>query len=221
MTLPAARALAVFAAARDWMAADPHVQDPATGGYRVESIYLDTPHFDCFRPRGPVALPKYRIRRYGACCEHVFLEEKVRRGLSVWKRRVASTQAALEDLVAGVPAQRPDVAWYLERMRMLDLRATLLLVYERRALVGAQGERFTVDERLRASPLADGRPDFAPESPARSLGAECVVEIKFHGAPSPLVQRLFELVQQDPTPYSKYRHGVQVLGIAPARDRSP
>jgi hypothetical protein len=255
--LDQARACELFAAARERMRPDPHARDAASCSYPVESIYLDTPGLDCFEAQGLVDLPKYRARRYGPGSE-TFLEEKLRRDLLVWKRRIpvpGRDVAWLLDVAADArapghaPAQRPSpdnaghepapvdplappggstgpcvvkdpgVDWFQRKLLMLQLRPTLLVAYERRALVGQQGERVTLDLALRATTLA-GRADFAPAGVPRAIGDGAVLEIKYDGEATPLVAWLFDLVDRDPAPFSKYRLGILACGGQALRERS-
>jgi hypothetical protein len=57
-----AERLIAWAKAR--LAPDPH-GDPVTGGYRVTTVYLDTPGLDIFRRSPGFGTSKYRLRRYG------------------------------------------------------------------------------------------------------------------------------------------------------------
>ena len=105
------------------------------------------------------------------------------------------------------------VRWYETRMQVLRLRASLLLGYERQALVGPGGERLTFDRELVAAPVEAEALAFAGSGPARRLGEAVVFEIKFDGAPTELARRFRSLAQREPGANSKYRGAVQALGI--------
>ena len=215
--LPREAADQLFAEARKVMAPDPHVRGPSDCGYTVESLYLDTPALACFRQGGDGGLPKYRIRRYLPDSGAMFLEEKIRRGDLVWKRRVPSNA----NEVRGVPLEResdhgraaPGMAWYSARMKLLRLRPTLHIAYERRALSGPEGERLTLDNRMEASIASSGELDFPPAQPLTPFGTATVVEIKFTGAPTPLALQLRELAAAEPAANSKYRTGAEAVGL--------
>src|SRR5205814_5550277 len=66
--------------ARIHLAPDPHA-DEAGDGYRVNSLYFDTPKLDVYQRNGSYGKSKYRVRRYGSE-PNIFLERKLKsRGL--------------------------------------------------------------------------------------------------------------------------------------------
>src|SRR4051794_24250852 len=63
--------------ASDFMEHDPHTDVSLNYGYRVRSIYFDTPQLDVFHKRGSFARGKYRIREY-LPAGILFLERKLK-----------------------------------------------------------------------------------------------------------------------------------------------
>ena len=79
---------------------DPHVEDPDDPKILIETLYLDTPELDSIPGGSGVQLPKHRLRRYdrkGA----IWIEEKLRRGDRVWKRRLPIPENSLEEVLVG------------------------------------------------------------------------------------------------------------------------
>ena len=54
----------------------------------ARGVSADTPYFASMQPKFSVSFPKYRIRSYDGRRDVLFVEEKLRRRNSVWKRRL-------------------------------------------------------------------------------------------------------------------------------------
>ncbi|MEZ6197315.1 MAG: polyphosphate polymerase domain-containing protein [Planctomycetota bacterium] len=205
-------AAAIAARAAGVLAPDPHVRD-ASRGYRVESLYFDTPEFDCLRRRGPDGLPRYRLRRYEDRDDPRFLEEKLRRGDLVWKRRLAVSPTEIAALDGPGPLERPPLEWFRRRFEGLALRPVLLVTYRRLAFVGAEGERLTIDLDLRTRP-----PEGAAEA---RLGTEeapedaAILEMKFMDETSRDARAMRDLHGGESIRFSKYARSVAALGLRP------
>src|SRR4051812_23610685 len=82
----------------DWparhLAADPHAGGSREDGYRVTSLYLDTPGLDVYHGRGSFGRAKYRLRRYDSGSS-LFLERKCKVKGRVRKRRTRVESAEL------------------------------------------------------------------------------------------------------------------------------
>ena len=156
--VPHEQADAALRLCRQDMQADPHAKSPDDAAYLVESLYFDTPELDCFRRRGADSLSKYRLRRYDGDDGTMFLEEKLRRENSVWKRRLRASLEEIRAIVLGTKTLGAEAEWFRHRFRVLDLRPQLLVSYRREALVGERGERLTIDRSihgLRPAPISD------------------------------------------------------------------
>src|SRR5215207_6074619 len=92
--VPDEKADQAIAWAREYLAPDPHV-DPALGdGYRISSLYLDTPALTVFHQIGPDGRRKYRVRRYGSE-SLLYLERKLKCDGRVRKYRSCIPEATL------------------------------------------------------------------------------------------------------------------------------
>ena len=155
----------------DWAAGrfepDPHTGPD--GSYLVVSLYFDTAAFDSFRRGGDGGWPKHRLRSYGSDPELRFLEEKLRRGDRVWKRRV---RCAPGDWPDGAPAgDEPGQLWFRRRWQRLGLRPVLHVTYRRVAFVSADGDRVTIDSDLACCAAApQGAVSLAAPGPTRAGG---------------------------------------------------
>jgi len=217
---------AVAAQVAEWAArhlsADPHAGGSREDGYRVTSLYLDTPGLDVYHGRGSFGRAKYRLRRYDSQ-PSLFLERKCKVKGRVRKRRtkVESGELALLDAPGGSPAWPG--RWFGRRVSARGLMPTCHISYERVARVGTSLNgpiRLTVDRDFlcrRASAfdlpdLSDGHVFFA------GLG---VVELKYRAAMPALFKALVRDLGLSPTPASKYRASVVGCGIGPGpRERT-
>ncbi len=206
--LDAQRATEIFQWAQARMAADPHARDPQDPIYTVESVYFDTPMLDCLRGRGPDRLPKYRARRYNGNGQSIFLEEKLRRQQQVWKRRLPCGPAELAAITRGPNSLEGAREWFRTRFRVLQLQPSLVVVYQRTALV-ASDERLTLDRCIEASRVADG--DFEGRGQPRRIVELDVLELKHPPARSKLMRKLAAMAGQAEA-CSKYARGMRAFG---------
>jgi hypothetical protein len=141
-----------------WLAPDPN--SPPDTGYRILSMYWDTPRLGFFweKIEGVKYRRKLRFRRYEGA-EGVFLEVKQREDRTLHKRRLRwpaeRIAAAFGDGRRGVDwglvADEPvavEAALLIERLR---LRPRMAVQYRRRAFFGAFDPelRITFDSRIR------------------------------------------------------------------------
>ena len=216
--IDAGRAAELFAWSRGRLDPDPHARDPELASYLVESVYFDTPRLDCFRRRGVDGLPKYRARRYDGVDREIFLEEKLRRENRVWKRRLGCGLGELGELTEGRATLAGDREWFRSRFRVLLLEPALLVRYSRRALVGENGLRVTLDQGISCRRLDGEGLDFESTRPATRLcGDEEILEIKFGGNRGALVDEILAMAGVEPSSCSKYGMGVVASGLASAR----
>jgi hypothetical protein len=211
---------AVAAQVAEWaarhLAADPHAGGSREDGYRVTSLYLDTPGLDVYHGRGSFGRAKYRLRRYDAQ-PSLFLERKCKVKGRVRKRRtrVESRELALLDATE-YPRAWPG-RWFGRRVSARGLLPTCHITYERVARVGSSLNgpiRLTVDRDFlcrRASAfdlphLSDGHVLFAGQG---------VVELKYRAAMPALFKALVRDLGLSPAPASKYRAGVEGCVIGP------
>lgn len=200
--------------AREHLPPDPHA-DPARGdGYRITTLYFDTPTLDVFHRFGPDRRRKYRLRRYGAE-SLVYLERKLKSDGRVRKFRSAIPEEEIA-LLNGGPAD-PDWSgdWFRRRLHARGLAPVCRITYDRVARVGELGgwtARLTVDRPL-ICVLADDLSMEAVSEGAPLLAGEAILELKF---PSVLPLAFKELLRElslAPGPVSKYRLALQAWGL--------
>ena len=198
--------------ARQRLAPDLHGDD---GRYRTTSLYCDTSNLDVYRRTKGHRRRKYRLRRYGDMTT-VFLERKNRQGDRVAKHRAG---VPIDDLayLAGVePADGWAGAWFLDRLRVRDLRPTCRIVYARTAFMGegsAAGLRLTIDRDLIGVPTRDW--DLSPVTDGKHLLPEAaILELKFRDTLPPMFRDLLALLPPDLGRVSKYRLCVRAWGLA-------
>jgi hypothetical protein len=207
--VPVEAAAAVEGWVAERLARDPH-SDPVRNGYRITSVYYDTPAFDVFHRRPGFDVHKYRVRRYGT--EPVAqLERKSKKDGRVWKCRATAPLAALDH-----PPAAWGVSWFAQELADLRLRPVCTVTYDRSAFVGAGPTgpvRVTFDrsavgrsaDGVSLAPVADGVP---------LLADEVVVEFKYLAALPPLFKEAIEVHRLAPTGLSKYRRCARTTGLA-------
>lgn len=208
---PAGRAEQVREWARRRMDADAHAQDG--DGYRIESLYFDTPSFEVYRRVGSYARAKFRVRRYDGA-EAVFLERKLKTRTVVAKRRSLVRLSELA-LLRDSDSWDWEGEWFRRRLESRGLQAVCAISYKRTARVGVErGEavRLTVDEGLQARPV-DGLEFGAPGRPLFGDGRQ-IVELKFTGEMPRLFKALLREIPLGRCAISKYRASARALGLA-------
>jgi hypothetical protein len=209
--IDAGRAAVITAWAREHLDPDPHADSRLGDGYRVNSLYLDTPQFDVFHRMDGFRQQKFRLRRYGRESLVWFEQKRKRKGL-VRKRRVSVPESDIASrLVLPVEAEW-DGTWFREKFDQQGLRPVCQVTYERFARIKATNEglmRLTIDDELTAR-LADGW--TVPAGPIEGvslLDEQRILELKFRGAMPIIFRRLIEDQQLQLTPFSKYRTSVE------------
>lgn len=206
----------VLAWARQQLAPDPNGDCANGDGYRVNSLYFDTPNLDVYQRNGSYSKTKYRVRRYGGE-PSIFLERKLKsRGL-VSKRRTRVPDPELHRL-----GTEPDPEWvgywFYRRLSVRQLVPRCQIRYDRVARLGMTAEgpiRLTVDRDVSAFPTTEYRVqeigDWIPLLPGR-----CILELKFRLVMPPLFKAMLEEMALTPQPVSKYRLSIQAFGLDPS-----
>lgn len=210
--LPAASAGVIESWARQRLRPDPHGRD---GVYHVTTVYLDTPLLDVFHRSAGYRRSKHRLRRYEAT-PFVFLEQKIRRGDRVRKRRSGVPQAELACLNGVQPLPGWAGEWFLRRLDFRQLQPTCRIAYDRTAFLGLVPEgpiRLTLDRNILGVP-AQGW-DVPPLYQGRPLlPGGILVEIKFPTSLPTIFRELLPLLPPSPARVSKYRLCVQAWDLA-------
>ncbi|MBI5757411.1 MAG: polyphosphate polymerase domain-containing protein [Planctomycetales bacterium] len=205
------RAREIMDWARNHLAPDPHAGSEAGDGYRVNSLYLDTPKFDVFHRTGFCGRRKYRLRRYDSE-PTVWLELKRKRKGRVRKRRVSVAEPDLLRLLTQPDVPAWDGEWFRKRLDRQSLRPVCQVTYQRFVRIGAATDgpiRLTIDGTLRATTAADWHvPSDA--IPGESLiNGQRIVELKFCETLPTLFRGLIQDYQLQLTSFSKYRTSVE------------
>src|SRR3954462_3762534 len=108
--------------ATQFMRRDPHSDPSLNFGYKVQSIYFDTPELDVFHKRGSFARGKYRIREY-LPAGILFLERKLKAKGVVRKRRTTVRAEDLAQLLK-TPDKSWSGFWYHRRLELRRLQPT-------------------------------------------------------------------------------------------------
>lgn len=216
-----AQAREVEASLRGTLELDPHA-DPGLGnGYRITSLYCDTPRFDVFRRVGRYGRFKLRLRQYGEG-EKLFLERKARRGNRVRKRRSAIGLDELSRFHAAGMDPHWEGTWFRRQLLRNELSPVCLISYERVAYFGSGLEgplRLTFDREIRGE-LTSHWSLQGQERAKQVLADRVVCEFKFRGSlPTPF-KSVISTLQLTPVGVSKFRHclaaaGIGVNGAAP------
>ena len=211
------RAADIRAWAREHLEADPHADHKLGDGYHVNSLYLDTPHFDVYHRADSFRQRKYRLRRYGSeglvWCE---LKRK-RKGL-VRKRRVSVEEAELALRLTSMNEADWEGDWFRSQLDRQCLRPVCQVTYQRFARMKATDEgpvRLTIDSRLTARLAHEWQVPSSPLDEVSQPGGipllkeQRILELKFRGAMPVLFRRLVEEQRLQVTSFSKYRTSVE------------
>jgi VTC domain len=197
---------------RSRLSPDPHAD--AAGGYRVTSVYFDTPAWDVFHRSDKYRRRKYRVRRYGTS-PTVFLERKSKKEQRVRKRRTALPLAELTGLSGEGPSDWPG-AWFARQVTARGLRPVCRVSYHRLALVGTCADgpiRVTFDRTAHGGTANGPTPECVADGHSL-LHSEVIVEFKFLASMPVLFKDVIDGLRLGPRPVSKYRRCVEAVGLA-------
>jgi hypothetical protein len=220
---------ATAAAVRDWaterLVPDEFCDPAVPSGYRVTTLYLDTPDWDIYHRRSDIIDGKHRIRRYGA--EPVLWLEKKRKSRDVVRKlRCAIAQDEIGELLAD---PRPDAGaiddggsqawpgdWFRDCVRQMSLAPAVVVRYQRFARVGDSPRgpvRLTIDSDIRGGAAGDLSVPTICDPGAELLPDGQILELKFtEHLPSVFKELLYEF-RIGVTAFSKYRSSVARAGL--------
>jgi VTC domain len=188
---------------------DIHAEPDIGNGYRVSSLYFDTPQLDVFWQNGIWRRSKFRLRRYGSS-SIIFAERKSKRGGLVTKRRYEIQESEIPMLAREACDENWQAAWYHHRIRSRNLTPTMRICYDRLALTNVNQHgpvRFTVDRNLRY--LSTSSFDLSPLVEYRTLlDNSAIVEMKFRESMPSFFKHMLVEFGLNPTSVSKYRLSV-------------
>lgn len=211
------RAADIMAWAREHLEPDPHADSKLGDGYHVNSLYLDTPHFDVYHRADSFRQRKYRLRRYGSE-GLVWCELKRKRMGLVRKRRVVVDESDLALRLTSMNEAVWEGDWFRSQLSVQCLRPVCQVTYQRFARMKATDEgpvRLTIDSRLTARLAHEWQVPSNPlDEVSQSnviplLGDRRILELKFRAALPLMFRRLVEEQQLQVTSFSKYRTSVE------------
>jgi SPX domain protein involved in polyphosphate accumulation len=215
----AARGQRIQQWARDHLSLDPYSRADLADGYRVHTLYFDTPSHDLYRRSPGHARHKFRIRRYGT--EPVaFLERKTRIGDRVMKRRTRVSCEEFARLLEPKGDPSWEGYWYWRRLAFRGLRPACRLSYDRSAYVtaGSNGAvRLTLDRAVACLPTRELAVSDTAEG-RTVLDRTVIVELKFRAAMPALLKALVVEMGLAPRATSKYRLSVASFELPSAVD---
>lgn len=211
------RAAALIGWARTRLEPDPHGTGAHGDEYATSSVYFDTAEHDVLYRRGSFGVAKYRVRRYGTS-DVVFVERKLRVGLTVAKRRTRLQVPESQRLELLDLADCAEARWFRRRLIARRLSPACTVHYVRTARIADSREgpvRLTIDRELRATGCGPRGADAPVAQPL--LPGRCVLELKFRGPVPALFKELVAAFSLDSQPCSKYRWSMHALGLAAAQ----
>jgi len=200
--------------ATQFMRRDPHSDPSLNFGYKVQSIYFDTPELDVFHKRGSFARGKYRIREY-LPAGILFLERKMKAKGVVRKRRTSIMAEDLNRLLKDLDKSWSGF-WYHRRLSLRRLKPTCAISYLRFPFISGNSSdplRLTIDQQLTAS-LSDGYRFPEKNQHSEFLSDRAILELKYLGETPGLFKTLADQFALTPEPVSKYRLALPALGLA-------
>jgi hypothetical protein len=149
----------------------------------------------------------------------VFLERKLRTGMTLSKRR---TTVDISDLhrLPGPPDRGWPGYWFQQRLDLRRLRVTCQVSYQRVARIGAMvpgGVRLTLDRDIHSVPQTE--PAFTADRGVAVSPNHQILELKFRRELPPIFQTLIDGFDLTPLAVSKYRLALEALG-APSDARA-
>lgn len=212
------KAQVLFEQLADVLEMDPHSDD--SGSYQVSSLYFDdicdSEYFA--NDAGENTRCKYRIRRYGADSEHLYLERKKKFNAFCYKEKCALTREEYETILDGeyerlvFTPEKPLLSRFCTEAMCKGFRPTAIVNYGRTALVDELCRvRITFDREIRTSydyrEFLSG--DYC-EFPVLKDG-RVVLEFKFDEAVPLHVRRILQTHSLARQAFSKYYRSRAVL----------
>jgi VTC domain len=217
-----------------YLVLDEHMAGAGPEGYRVCSLYLDTPHLGLYRQshQGIKNRYKLRIRFYDESSGGpAFLEIKKRTTETVHKLRAVVPKPAAEqllgggrlgtsDLLSNGAASHRALAEFCACRDRLNADGVAFVDYHREAWVSksAEGVRVTFDRNVVGHRFQHGAGLAPPadQSPAVTKGV--VLELKYNGRAPRWMHDLVTAFSLQRLSFPKYVYCVDALGLDPDRE---
>jgi SPX domain protein involved in polyphosphate accumulation len=211
-----------------YMECDPFCKDREGKCYNVRSIYFDTPRLLFYNEKldGVKIRKKLRVRVYNTLDRDsiAFLEIKRKYNNTVFKERVKLPLNDTLDVLNGAQVHIPEgfnsftEAATLEKFRYLikrlNLQPTILVTYEREALVGIDDPamRVTFDMNVRSYSHPQIEEIYREEDLTLLKKDEFILEIKFNGRMPVWVRNIIRDFKLHIQAISKYCNGIDAWG---------
>lgn len=231
-------AVAVRDAIREHVELDAHTPSDSVRGYKVHSIYFDTPSLGLYqltrkRRRGRF---KLRVRYYDLEPQSVaFVEVKEKRRGQVYKWRYPTDKEFAAGVLTEQPAPQVEqalnnggnhfaLAEFCKRQGALQARPKLVVTYEREAFNSKDipPVRVTFDRRITANPFGRDNAWSVPPYGVNVGGLSVVLELKYSGELPDWLQEVVTRFGLNRTSYSKFAECIDALGISgrkPPKDK--
>jgi hypothetical protein len=227
VTEPAAEAIRDFVSA--YLPLDEHMRPDEPIGYRVMSLYLDTPSLSLYRQtcHGEKNRFKLRIRFYDTKPgSPAFLEIKRRTNETIHKLRAIVSKQSAEALLAGswlTPADllnnsegsRRALNEFCERCERLHARGSAFVTYYREAFVSptAEAVRVTFDRKVAGHRCYRGAGLNLPDEKADIPEKGVVLELKYSGRAPRWMHDLVTSFGLQRLSFPKYVYAIDALGL--------
>jgi hypothetical protein len=208
---------------------DEHMAGHTRQGYRVYTLYLDTPQLALYRQTTEGIKNRYKLRvRFYDLCEKspAFLEIKSRDSETIRKQRAAVAKAAAErflrggglvasDLVSPGEGTLRAMGEFCQRSARLGAQPIAFVSYWREAYVMRQSHRVrvTFDRHVVGHKYYPGCGLTIPDSQAPAAPEQVVLELKYNGAMPGWMQGLVLSFGLERTSFPKYVQAARALKL--------
>jgi VTC domain len=215
---------------------DEHMAGEGPDGYRVCSLYLDTPHLGLYHQsrQGIKNRYKLRIRFYDeAANSPAFLEIKKRTTETVHKLRAVVPKPAAANLLRGGGISHTDLlsngdashralTEFCVCRDRLNAEGVAFVNYRREAYVSksAEGVRVTLDRHIVGHSYQASCGLETPEASSAAVTKGVVLELKYNSRAPRWMHDLVTTLSLQRLSFPKYVYCVDALGIDPDRPSS-
>lgn len=229
--VPEAAVRAIRDFVRAYLVPDGHMAAGAAIGYRVCSLYFDTPQFALYRQttEGIKNRYKLRIRFYDSDpAGPAFLEVKRRTTDTIHKLRAVVRKPAAErlldggrpgyaDLISNSDTSLRAIDEFCDCCHRLHARPTTFVSFWREAFVSssAEGVRATFDRQIVGHAYRRGDRLAVPDRPASAVEQGVVLELKYNGRAPRWMHDLITCFGLQRRSFPKYVRCVEAVGDAP------
>jgi VTC domain len=226
-----AAAVAISQFVRAYLMPDAHMAAQGPTGYRVCSLYLDTPQLALYRQSAEGIKNRYklRIRFYDEGGDSpAFLEIKKRTSETVHKLRAVVSKPAAERLLRGGELMPADLvsnsdtslralAEFCDCCQRLRAEGTAFVHYRREAYVStsAESERVTFDRDVAGHRYHPGGGLTLPKEAPATAANGVVLELKYNSRAPRWMHDLVQSFGLQRRSVPKYVRAVDALKIAP------